>query len=126
MRQRNHNPVYPASVGTVQIATIRVWLNAFIPRDIPQQTKIVTAGPHRGETMLIVPSPKLPCYLTDNRDFSAAPDAKSRMHSAIEIDVAKAHVVRQFHKCDPTTELDGETGEVTCNETADTSDMKFD
>jgi hypothetical protein len=121
-----HDSARPAQVvSNSQIRTVTVWLSAFIPRNLGEQTTVVSQGPYQGQTMLVAPVPKLPCYLTDDREFSVDPSARSRMHSAIRIDTTQAKIIRQEHRCDPTIELDCATGIVTCEEAADTSSMSF-
>ena len=54
------------------VRTIGLWLNAFIPGDIPWLTQVLDAGPYAGWS--VVPSPVAPdilgCFLTDQRSFS--------------------------------------------------------
>jgi hypothetical protein len=107
------------------IKSIKVWLNAFIPRTLSNQTKPVSTGVHLGKTMLIGPTPRGPCFLTDQRSFSNDLEASSRMHSEIEIDLDQRVISREFHHCHPTIEVDAETGEVKCEESAGTEHMKF-
>jgi hypothetical protein len=42
---------------TDTINTVKIWINAFIPRNIDGLTATVPAGPHRGKTMLPGPIP---------------------------------------------------------------------
>lgn len=105
--------------------TVRVWLNAFIPREVPGKTS-EAAGPNAGRTMLHGPIPGVSdCFLTDDRDFSDDPSASSRMHSEIEIDLSGPTELFQWHDCHPTVEIDCEDGEVECLQQADTSRMQF-
>jgi hypothetical protein len=108
-----------------RIKTIRLWINAFIPREIPDTTRILDHGEHAGKTILPVPMPTILGYLTDQRDFSTDPMASSRMHSELAIDVATGRILQEVHRCDPTTEIGNKDGIVSCEECADTSDMKF-
>jgi hypothetical protein len=55
-----------------QIHTVRLWMKAFIPKEI-EGAKLIAAGPHRGKTMLTSPGPINAWFLTDERDFSAEP-----------------------------------------------------
>jgi hypothetical protein len=104
--------------------TIKVWLKAFIPRNA-DGTTTVPAGQHAGETMLTT-GPVDRCFLTDERGFSDDIDAHSRMHSEIEIDLRTRRIVRELHKCYETIEVDCETGEVTCVDSADTAGMTWE
>jgi hypothetical protein len=110
--------------------TVKIWLNAFIPRDIPGQT-FPAPGIFAGKTM-IKPGCIPPlnsglhfCYLTDQRGFNLNIHASSRMHSEIVIDVTTANVLYQWHHCDCTQELICETGTPSCAKNADTSRMNF-
>lgn len=108
------------------IKTIKLWLNAFIPRDIPDQTKIVPGdGEHGGKTMLPSPPPIAEYFLTDQRFFSSDIHASSRMHSEIEIDVTTGNILYEFHRCTESTRVDPKDGSQLCHESADTSGMKF-
>jgi hypothetical protein len=107
-----------------RIHTVRLWFKAFIPRDI-EGTKTVTTGPHKGKTMLSSPGPIAAWFLTDGRGFNAAPEAQARMHSEIEIDFVNFKILREFHKCDPTIQVNPETGDEECHETAESKDMSF-
>jgi len=133
------------------IKSIKFWINAFIPRDIPGYTMTVPGGPHAGLTMIPgpqtveVPIPPRPspylffqpartvragvsdCYLTDQRSFSNDIHAKSRMHSEVKLDfTGSIPILSQWHNCDLTTECDCEDGEVECKKTGSTSRMKFE
>jgi hypothetical protein len=110
------------------IHTMKVWLNAFIPREVGTLTQKVPEGPFAGKTMIPGPIPGISdCFLTDNRDFDPSINASSRMHSEIKIDVTsdKPREVFQWHKCYPTHEIDCEDGDKECTREGDTSRMKF-
>src|SRR2546421_12747988 len=51
------------------VQTVGLWLNAFIPGDVPNLSSVVPAGPFAGLTM--IPTPVTPelvgCILTDQR-----------------------------------------------------------
>lgn len=107
------------------IQTVKVWLNAFIPRDVDGITEPAPSV-HSGKTMLRGPIAGVSdCYLTDNRGFDSNIQALSRMHSEIEIDVTGPTIVSQKHKCDPTHEIDCEDGDEECTRSGDTSRMSF-
>lgn len=110
----------------VPIRTVKVWINAFIPRSIPGYTRRVPAGVHAGKTMIPGPNPSSDCYLTDQRDFSNHIHARSRMHSEVKVDFTGSRAtITQWHKCDLTTELDCEDGDVESTGTGSTSRMHF-
>ncbi len=107
------------------IRTVKVWLNAFIPKDVDSLTE-QAPSPHAGKTMLRGPIPGISdCYLTDNRGFDPDIKAVSRMHSEIEIDVAGVTTLSQMHKCDTTHEIDCEDGKSECTKSGNTSRMSF-
>lgn len=111
------------------IRTIKIWLNAFIPDNIPGLTRRVPgAGVHRNKTMIPGPTVVSDCFLTDQRGFSSNPAASSRMHSEISIDVtvpAAPREINQIHRCDETIEVDCEDGDQECNGRAAINRMKF-
>ena len=116
------------------ISTVKVWLNAFIPGDIPGLTQVVPAGAHSGQSMIPGPIPLVSdCFLTDQRDFDADIHASSRMHSECEIDVGSPLVLAtpgptistEWHHCDASVEVDCEDGDEECNQAADSSRMSF-
>ena len=116
----------PSDAGAAQgkPQSLRLWLNAFIPIDL-EGAEVVKAGAHAGKTMLPTPGPVDLWFLTDERGFSNAPDANSRMHSEIELWLPTFEVQRELHCCDDTIQVDKETGEVVCRETASTENMAF-
>jgi hypothetical protein len=117
-------PHFTPEVSTREIARIKLWFNAFIPRDV-DGAQPVPAGEYAGETMFPTPGPIDAWFLTDNRGFSTVIDAKTRMHSEIEIDTVAGTILREHQCCDPSTRIDSKTGEVKCHEPADTSNMNF-
>jgi hypothetical protein len=107
------------------IRTVKVWLNAFIPGDVPGVT-VPAPGRFSGKTM-VKPGcvPGNFCYLTDQRSFDSYIHASSRMHSEIVIDVRRVTKVYEWHRCDCTQELECTTGDPTCAREASTSRMSF-
>lgn len=105
--------------------TIKIWLKGFIPGDVEGNEPVPGNGEYAGQTML--PSPKAlnACFLTDQRGFSSDINAHTRTHSEIEIDVKQGKILREFHKCDPTIQVDCATGEEICNKAATAEYMKF-
>jgi len=110
--------------------TLSFWINAFIPKTIPNYTITIPGGPHAAKTAIPLPliSRLEPTnarkkiftgYLTDQRSFSADPYASVRMQSIAAVDV-KAQTMqlqkygeKNYHNTSGTTELDTSTGEVT-------------
>ena len=108
------------------VTSLSIWINAFIPGDLEGAEVVPGSGAHAGKTMLPTPGPINAWFLTDQRGFSADPDAHSRMHSRAEIDLTRRELVSQHHRCDDTIQIDPETGEEVCRETPDNSDMAFE
>ena len=108
---------------------VRVWLNAFIPRDIDGITVPVPPGAYAGKTMIHGPIPGISdCFLTDNRDFDSDINASARMHSEIIIDFSdplNPIIISQIQKCNNTIEIDWEDGDEECVRSADSSRMEF-
>lgn len=108
------------------IQTVKVWLNAFIPGDVPGKTVPAPSPP--GGTMLHGPIPSISdCFQTDNRAFDPAINAPSRMHSEVEIITTgdEPSISLQFHKCYPTHEIDCEDGQLECEKEGDVTRMNF-
>lgn len=103
---------------------LRLWFNAFIPGDL-EGCKEVEAGAHSGRSILPSPGPVDAWFLTDQRDFSPALDASSRMHSEIVLSLPAFEIVDEVHRCDETVQIDPATGEELCREAADTDAMEF-
>jgi hypothetical protein len=114
----------PTSADNTRIQVIRIWLNAFIPKDL-ESARPVPGDRHAGETMLPTPGPINAWFLTDQRGFSSDIAASSRMHSEVEIDVVQRNVSREFHKCCDSIQIDADSGDELCHETADTAAMAF-
>jgi hypothetical protein len=108
-----------------QIETVRLWFKVFIPADI-DGAELVPAGQHKGKTMLHSPNPVALWFLTDGRDFDSNPQAQARMHSEIVLDVKRFQVLQESHHCGATIQVNPETGEEECRETADTDEMHFE
>jgi hypothetical protein len=121
---RGAPPVKPP----VLIKTVKFWLNAFIPGIIPGLTQPVPGGLHQGKTMIPGP-PLLDFFLTDNRSFSTDIAAASRMHSEFVVTFGQitGPSLLQFHRCDPTIQIEGlpPTGRVVGTATGSVSRMGF-
>lgn len=106
----------------ISLRSITFWLNAFLPRDILGATTVLRHGAFAGYTAITGP---LDC-LTDQRNFSHNPAAKSRMHSRVTIDLTQTKAtITQVQRCDFTTECDPTTGEVRNQRKASTEQMNF-
>lgn len=92
----------------------KIWLNAFIPRDIPGLTMTVPGGPYVGSTMINGPLPISDCFLTDQRQFANDPTVSHRVQSFLIVDPKKQRIVEQRHHSDESIEVDCEDGAVEC------------
>jgi hypothetical protein len=108
-----------------RIQTIRLWIKAFIPTSIEPSAIVPGSGEHGGKVMLPAPGPIRRCFLTDQRDFDDNINARARMHSEIEFDMLHGAIIHQYHQCFETIEVDCDTGEERCRESADTDKMRF-
>jgi hypothetical protein len=106
------------------MTTIKIWLKSFIPAHI-EGFEYVPGGLHVGKTMISSPKALNLCFLTDQRDFDPSLYAHCRTHSEIEIDLIQGRILNQFHKCDPTIQVDCATGEEICQKPASAEYMKF-
>lgn len=109
---------------------LTVWLNAFIPKTIPHVTRPLPGG--SGETMIPGPLDFLPnplmneCFLTDERGSSDDPNASSRMHSQVTIDLtAVSKASADVHRIDPTIAVDCRSGAELGRLQAETTGMQF-
>jgi hypothetical protein len=101
-------------------------MNAFIPVNVPGYTRVVPAAPYKDLTMIPGPFAYSDCFLTDQRNFSSAVHAKSRMHCEARLDLrGTPPVLTQYHNCDWTTECDCEDGAEECHDKGGTGDMNF-
>ena len=111
---------------------LRIWINAFIPGDVPGYTINIVRGTNSGKTA--IPLPALARlnplntlkdwnagYLTDQRTFSTLPSASVRVQSLAEILLPDATVVRASHTSSGTTQVNTESGDTTGFAVADTS-----
>jgi hypothetical protein len=110
-----------------EIRSVKFWLNAFLPQEIPGYTRRVLGGPYAGRTAVPGPTALSDCYLTDQRTFDNYIHASSRMHSEVRLDASdKAHpTMTQWHHCDETIEIDCSTGQAECMRVSSTDRMHF-
>lgn len=103
--------------------TIKAWLKAFIPGDLPGS--IDGVGQARGSRLLVGPCAWFNnCFHTDNRAFSDDIHASCRMHSEFELDLVNDEL-REVHYCGETVEYDCEAGDIECRATATSAGMSF-
>ena len=96
--------------GPAAPRSVVVWINVFIPFDLPGSTVRVPRGPYAGKSAVDLGSVLL---LTDQRSFSRDPRAASRMHSSVRVDLGGSEpVVTIAHRVDSLTRCQRETGEV--------------
>ena len=73
-----------------------IWINAFIPRDVPGYTETIAVGAHAGKTAVPLPGParlnpmkvrsEEMRHLTDQRTFSNSPTCERATRSLAEMD----------------------------------------
>lgn len=119
-------PPVPPAPPKAAVATVKIWMNSFIPKTVPGITKPVTAGPHAGSTFVLgPPTPKLGfpptmvrgAFLTSNRGFDTSDTrapAHCKMHSDITVDfkTPSPTVSPAFHVGGESVEIDAATGAV--------------
>ncbi|KAF5854843.1 hypothetical protein ETB97_011061 [Aspergillus alliaceus] len=103
---------------------VSFWIKAFIPLNVAGVTK---SYPKDRDMTMIGGIPIIgDCFLTDQRGFSNASDAKSRMSSHAWVWIKpKGYRWSQRHYCDETTEVDCEDGGVEGTETQNNESMRF-
>ena len=114
---------------------LEIWVNAFIPLNVPGYTRTVAAGIHKGKTGIPLPSAARLAnwrrsaddgFLGDQRTFSAVVTASSRMHSIALVDVGTTlSLAGQIHNTSGTTDLDLVTGKVSGMAPADMTRCAF-
>lgn len=107
------------------IRTVKLWIKAFIPHTYERVSVVPGQGVHAGKTMITDAWLLNRCFLTDQRTFSSDIHAQARMHSEIEIDIAKCKETYQFHHCYDTIELECSSGEEKCRAQGETKNMRF-
>ncbi|MFE7777710.1 DUF3238 domain-containing protein [Streptomyces sp. NPDC057445] len=106
------------------IQSVKVWLKAFIPKDVPGLT--LPRPNHPGETMVGGLPLVGDCFLTDQRGFSSDITASARIHSEIALDVkAGGLVLHEYNDCSPTHEVDCEDGDLDIVARGDSSRIYF-
>ncbi len=105
------------------IRTVKLWIKAFIPNTYERAVPL--PGADDGKMMVSTLWLVNRWFLTDQRGFSSDIHAEARMHSEIEIDVAKGRETYQFHHCYDTVEVDSVTGAEKCRAQGDTDNMRF-
>jgi hypothetical protein len=104
--------------------TIKVWLKAFIPGDVPGT--IDGVGASSGNRLLEGPVGWFnDCFWTDTRSFSSDISASCRMHSEVVINIRDISIESEVHYCGETHEADCEDGDIECSATSDTGGMSF-
>jgi hypothetical protein len=115
---------------------LKFWLNAFIPKNVPGYTKVITTGIHLNKTAIPLPGVARlwpgntfkdweAVYLTDQRDFDNRITASSRMHCEITVEISTLRMVGQWNWSSGTTEVNFSTGVQTGFKVADMSRCKY-
>jgi hypothetical protein len=116
--QRSSPP--PSPPTTTPRWSVHFWLNAYIPGNIPNYTRVLTGGPFAGQTVVPVPFMTTYCALTDQRSASSSYGASARMRSDAVFDVGASGFTRFVpdHLPGVTTEVVCVSGVRTCSEQA--------
>ena len=89
-----------------KIESVKFWMNAFIPRDVPGLTAQLLGGPDKGQTVLTY----FGYFHTDQRSFSNIIGASSRIHLEFEVDLSTKNFKSGSTRtcvCGETKEYDG-------------------
>ena len=132
-REYYSNPEWELGRGN-SCGNLLIWISAFIPGHIAGYTLRVPGGLHGGKTAIPCPLIATPAnpncfrlgYLTDQRGFDSNPTASARMRSIAEIQLVSPRLIRAEHQTSGTTEINKNTGAVTCAARANMSRCKFD
>jgi hypothetical protein len=100
---------------------LAVWVNVFIPRDVPGYTEAITKGENAGKTAVRLPKaarvalvnlhkPLGTGYLTDQRSFNSSINASSRMQSIAWFDLSPARLHQVDHSTSGTIEANIDSG----------------
>ncbi|HYO62743.1 MAG TPA: hypothetical protein VER08_03720 [Pyrinomonadaceae bacterium] len=114
--------VHCYSEGACGVERVSVWFNSFLPGEITDITRTVALGQHAGKTAIT--DTDVNCLLTDQRDFDPDPQALSRSHSRIDIDIPSG-AFRQSHRVDTATAVLCRTGVVSCGMRGGTALLGF-
>ena len=114
------------------VQSIRIWVNAFIPRTLESPNiygRTYRNGPD-GATFVLGPDPlRRAGYLTDQREFSSDPGAHSRFHAEARIELTPDGVprlARQDSWCSATVAFDTISGKVLCKKSAGNDELRFE
>jgi len=107
--------------GKTEPIKLKIWINAFIPSNLPNIAFQIPTGTHSGEWAIKGPLPNSGSFLTDQRDFDTNIQASFRMQSTIEIDLTTLQIANQSNTCGKTVEVDTTNGQEICSNTASTS-----
>jgi len=129
----NTLPAHAGSSFGCGVQTVGLWLNAFIPGEVPGLTRVMDVGPYAG--LSVVPTPVLPdflgCFLTDQRSFSdlegsgCGSHPSSRITAMCTVDVLSQTITSQSMFSCGTTHLDCSSGEVMCSQVAEVNGEGF-
>jgi Domain of unknown function (DUF4157)/Protein of unknown function (DUF3238) len=104
-----------------RIKWVKIWMNSFIPNDIPDLTAKVPKGRFKGQTMIRAPLEWITdCFMTDNRGFSEELTASARTHSELMVDLRDWPHYRYSttNSTGKTYEIDCDDGDVECEDQA--------
>jgi len=100
---------------------LRLWMNAFIPVDLPGISFKINIGSHAGESVIPGPLASSGGFLTDQRGFSDDITASRRMQCLVEIDLTTGNLASAVPSCGKTVQLNPDDGSEDCTGTQETS-----
>lgn len=120
--------------GAAHAEKLEIWIRGFIPKSIPGTPDYVRAVPGQPDHWMI-PGPGIPyvsngplpwvgsCYNTNDRDFTSARDAESKVASSVTVTLSDGPAASSINapKVAKTRQFDCETGKVTCEKSVDLS-----
>jgi peptidoglycan hydrolase-like protein with peptidoglycan-binding domain len=112
-------PPSPPGPGPAPLSTVDFWINAFIPNSL-SGVRPAPGGPFAGRQ--VFPGPPHPfhrnsCFETDDRSFSPARGASSRVAIDATVDTTTGSITSRPGGVTPTFEIDCDTGALKCLKT---------
>jgi hypothetical protein len=117
------------------VGDVLLWVNTFIPRNIPNFTQVIQTGVHRGKTAIPLPFYARPVhwgkpdgdgFLTDQRGFSVDPQASARVTTMAALRLDSPQLADSSITTSGTREVDIDTGKQLDFAVADLSDCEVD
>jgi hypothetical protein len=114
---------HTSRLGNQDQNKLKIWINAFIPLDLPNLSFQIQSGSHSGEWAIHGPSSISNSFLTDQRSFDINLQTSFRMQSLTEIDLVNCQLLNHGSACGKTVEIDTSNGNEVCSSTANASNI---